>query len=100
MRLSVHTAVDTEVRHTADWDDAQRGGLGEEFVAEVDETLARIETSPHTQIRYRNDVWFARMRRFPYLVSSGFLMNRFEFLRSGTNVAIQNTASIVSEVAA
>ncbi len=51
-----------------DWYDAQRAGLGAEFVAEVQRAFDRIETNPLMHRVVFADIRKAAVRRFPYSV--------------------------------
>ena len=49
-----------------EWYDAQRGGLGGEFLMAVRAALATIEDSPERYPTVRGDIRRAPLRRFPY----------------------------------
>ncbi len=48
MRVELHPEARAEFRSAAVWYDEQRLGLGDEFVADVTETFARIAEAPHS----------------------------------------------------
>jgi plasmid stabilization system protein ParE len=66
--LVFQAGVRDEIDDAYSWYERQRLGLGEDFLAEVQTVLDRIERNPelHTPI-YRN-VRHARVKRFPYAV--------------------------------
>ncbi|HEV2949635.1 MAG TPA: type II toxin-antitoxin system RelE/ParE family toxin [Gemmataceae bacterium] len=56
-----------DLAEARDWYEGHRVGLGEEFLAAVQEILERIRESPESYaVVYRGIRW-ARLRRFPYL---------------------------------
>jgi len=55
-----------DIRRAARWYEYQRKGLGREFVAEVDATLARLETNPEQYEIVHREIRHAILRRFPY----------------------------------
>jgi len=67
-RVVLRDVARAEFEESAAWYEAQRPGLGATFIAEVEQTLARIEQSPLAfQIAHRG-LRCARVRRFPYSV--------------------------------
>jgi plasmid stabilization system protein ParE len=68
MTLIVQPEAEADVRQAMQWYDAQRAGLGGEFIAELDRVFALIETSPALfAITYRT-THKVSLRRFPYAV--------------------------------
>jgi plasmid stabilization system protein ParE len=51
-----------------DWYEAQRGGLGSDFVAEVQKVFDRISVNPLLHGEVFQDVRKALVQRFPYCV--------------------------------
>ena len=75
MRVELHPEARTELRAAAVWYEERRDGLGDEFVGEVSEVLARISHSPEQYSRWPGTergsgiVRKAAVRRFPYLIA-------------------------------
>ncbi|MBM4063318.1 MAG: type II toxin-antitoxin system RelE/ParE family toxin [Planctomycetes bacterium] len=68
MRLSLRPAVLQDLEEAYRWYEAQRPGLGGDYLAAVDEVLASVAEAP---LRYRVltlDTRQALVRRFPYRV--------------------------------
>lgn len=62
----VRSAAAHDIEDAFLWYDAQRAGLGREFLVELKATFERIAQSPDLfQIVHRNTRW-AFLRRFPY----------------------------------
>ncbi len=66
--LVFRAAAQTEFDDAAAWYDAQRVGLGAEFVAEVQQVLDTISDQPNRFAVATGDVREAPVRRFPYYV--------------------------------
>jgi plasmid stabilization system protein ParE len=49
-----------------DWYEAQRPGLGEEFLATIEAVFAQIQERPESFAELKPDVRRATVRRFPY----------------------------------
>ena len=75
MRVELHPEARAELRSAAVWYDEQRLGLGDEFVAEVTETLARIAEASHSYALWPNvkdatgPIRRALVQRFPYAIA-------------------------------
>jgi plasmid stabilization system protein ParE len=66
--LVFHPDVRGEVDEAYRWYEQQRAGLGDDFLAALDDVFARLQQTPEAhQIIYR-DVRRALLRRFPYSV--------------------------------
>ena len=50
------------------WYEARRQGLGDEFAAAVDESIARIVANPFAYQRAHGETRRAVLRRFPYAI--------------------------------
>ncbi len=48
--------------------ESQRSGLGNQFIARLDEVVGQIGRSPALYAQYYRDTRCARLRRFPYIV--------------------------------
>jgi hypothetical protein len=62
-----------EAVEAAAWYDGKRSGLGDDFLDEVDQSLARIEQGPQSFPRWesytgRREIHCCRLSRFPYAV--------------------------------
>ena len=58
----------SEFDEAVDWYERQRGGLGFEFIEEVQKTLDQIVLAPQRCPFIFEDAKLALVRRFPYLV--------------------------------
>ena len=59
-------AARAEMLEAVDWYDVHAPGLGEQFVAEIDATVARIAANPLQFPAVLREVRRARLHRFPY----------------------------------
>ncbi|MGP0066147.1 MAG: type II toxin-antitoxin system RelE/ParE family toxin [Isosphaeraceae bacterium] len=70
--MSLPLAFEPEVKDEVDeaytWCDQQQGGLGEEFLEEIQVALERIQQNPELRAVIYRDVRRASIRRFPYAV--------------------------------
>lgn len=75
MRVKLHPDARAEVRSGALWYQEHRDGLGEEFVAAVDEVLLKIGKTPQLFPRWvgtekaSSIIRKASLERFPYVVA-------------------------------
>jgi plasmid stabilization system protein ParE len=75
VRVELHPEARAEFRSAAVWYDEQRFGLGDEFVAEVTGTLARIAEASHSYALWPNvkhaavPIRRALVQRFPYAIA-------------------------------
>ena len=75
MRLELHPEARAELRSAALWYDERRTGLGDEFIAEVSATLARIGNAPESYPAWSGTraadplIRKATVQRFPYLIA-------------------------------
>jgi plasmid stabilization system protein ParE len=63
-----------------DWYQAQRNGLGREFLDAVEETFARIQDNPERRAPEYKSVRRARTMRFPYIVYYRIIADVVEIL--------------------
>jgi plasmid stabilization system protein ParE len=70
MRLPIRflPEAEEEVIDTARWYDGQRPGLGDEFLARLDNLLDAIDSRPESFQQVFQDIRRAVMRRFPYCI--------------------------------
>ncbi len=54
------------MREAWSWYETQRPGLGDEFLAEIDAAIHRLETDPERRPFYYRDFRRVLTRRFPY----------------------------------
>lgn len=68
--LVVHPEAAAEVEVSAAWYEAQREGLGLEYLAAVDHAMASVAESPLLYPAWKTDLSWRRcvIRRFPYVV--------------------------------
>ena len=67
--LLIHPSASRETNRAADYYDAQKAGLGREYVAEVRRIFDEIQKQPEMSPRYRDTEFrFHLAHRFPYVV--------------------------------
>jgi plasmid stabilization system protein ParE len=66
--LSIRSEAEAEIQEAYDWYEAQRPGLGDEFLAAVRQALAAVERSPRQYPIVRGKVRRALLSHFPYSV--------------------------------
>jgi toxin ParE1/3/4 len=64
VRLS--PSADADVERAFQWYEAQRLGLGRQFIQRVDEAIARIERNPLAQTMLVLDARRVNLKQFPY----------------------------------
>lgn len=75
-RLTVRRPARDDIREARTWYEGQREGLGEEFLAAVEEALERLRQTPEMhQVIYR-DVRRRMVQRFPYGIYYRVLVDR------------------------
>ena len=67
-RVHFRPQADAEVLEARRWYEERRQGLGEEFGAAVDDTVARIAATPLAFPRVHGETRRAILRRFPYAI--------------------------------
>lgn len=83
--LVFHPAVDGEVDAAYDWYERQRPGLGEDFLAALDEALERLQVTPQGHPAIYRNIRRVSAQRFPYGVFYRLHPDRIEV------VAIQHS---------
>ena len=78
--LALRPEAEDDIAEARDWYDGRQAGLGRDFVAEADATLARVEAMPTVFRPVRGDVRRVKLARFPYLVYYRPLVDRIEVL--------------------
>ncbi len=79
-RLVIQRVAKRDIAGAIRWYDRQRPGLGDEFEADLEASLRRLqESSAFTAPIYR-DVRFVKLSRFPYVVYFRRLSDRLEVL--------------------
>jgi toxin ParE1/3/4 len=70
VELVLLPSAEVDVKDAAQWYERQRGGLGAEFVAAVEETFDRAVTNPaqFQRLRLHPEIRRALTDRFPYRV--------------------------------
>ena len=66
MRITVLEAAKDEMRESREYYEAQRVGLGEDFLRAVEDAIRRIEAFPNAWSRLSNKVRRCRTNRFPH----------------------------------
>lgn len=66
--LIVNPEAEADLADARAWYDGQRAGLGDLFLARVEEVFARIERTPELFDKAFHDLRLTRVRRFPYVV--------------------------------
>jgi plasmid stabilization system protein ParE len=78
--LVFHPDVQGDVDEAYRWYEQKRAGLGDDFLAAIEEVYNRLRATPEAhQVIYR-DVRRALPRRFPYAVYYRVLANRVEII--------------------
>lgn len=78
--LVFHPAVHGEVNDAYRWYEQQRPGLGDDFLAAVEEVFNRLRQTPEAHQKVYQDVRRALPRRFPYGVFYRILPDRVEVI--------------------
>lgn len=75
-QLIVRREAEADIAEAFDWYSERRQGLGDEFLVEVDELLAKIIENPSRFSVVYRDVRRGLLRRFPYKVFFHLLDNK------------------------
>ena len=69
-RLRIRLAAEADVAEAAQWYDQRQPGLGEKFIREVDQAIARVLENPlaFPVILRRHEVRRVLTKRFPYRI--------------------------------
>ena len=62
----MHAEAVRDMREGASWYDERRGGLGDEFLALIDDAVHAIERSPETGVSVDDQFRMKLLPRFPY----------------------------------
>ena len=68
LRVVFRRAAKGELEDAAVWSDEERPGLGEEFIREIDDAVARAAAAPQRCPVVFGDIRRAVARRFPFAV--------------------------------
>lgn len=68
MKYTFVASARAELREAEKFYDSRRPGLGEEFSAEVRQTISRILQSPTLWTRLSENTYRCRLNRFPYFL--------------------------------
>jgi plasmid stabilization system protein ParE len=72
--------AETDLRTARRWYEAQRAGLGDDFIAAVDKLLELIGAVPELYPIARADIRRGKVKRFPYVVYYRVHPNRVEVI--------------------
>ena len=64
--LRLRPEAEADLQEASGWYDDQKDGLGDEFLAEVERSLALIQDNPRLHAEIHKNVRRALLRRFPY----------------------------------
>ena len=78
--LVIQRVVKRDIASAIRWYDRQRRGLGDEFKAELETALHRLECGPPFAAPIYQDVRFAKLTRFPYVIYFRQHSDRIEIL--------------------
>jgi plasmid stabilization system protein ParE len=67
-RIEIRTLAAREIIAAYDWYEAQREGLGAEFLQELDHFYNSLVQNPFTHSFYSEPIRQGKIRRFPYVV--------------------------------
>jgi len=65
-RLIINPFAELDLHSSIEFYELQKPGLGEDFIAEVEITLKRIESNPHQFYKVKRDVRKALLNKFPF----------------------------------
>jgi toxin ParE1/3/4 len=78
--LTLHRSVQPEIDEAARWYEAQRAGLGREFLEAINRTLCDITANPGRFGFARADIREGAVQRFPYAIYYRVLPDRIRVL--------------------
>jgi len=81
--------LDLQVSH--EWYDLQKEGFGDEFIAEVDKTIIRIQQNPYQFSKVKKLARMAVVKRFPFgvfYIIKGNIINVFAIFHFSRNPMI------------
>jgi len=79
-RLKILPQAELDISDAAAWYEERRGGLGEEFLDEVDSVVQRVIKNPFQFPKVKNDIRRALLRRFPCSVYFGVVGETVELI--------------------
>lgn len=68
MHIEIHPEASNELEYAKLWYENQSGGLGDEFLDEIDRAIDKIEQWPEAWTPYWQDVRRILVHRFPYVI--------------------------------
>ena len=68
-KIEVRLLANVEIIEAYDWYESQRGGLGAEFLNELDQFYKVLLDNPRTYSYYEEPIRQGKVNRFPYLVN-------------------------------
>ena len=75
MRLSYYPLAELDVVEAAKYYDANRPGLGAEFLDSVDTAIESIRQSPQQWVKFRGETRRRSVGRFPYAIEYQIIHN-------------------------
>lgn len=66
--LIVNPEAEADLAEARTWYEGQRAGLGDVFLASVEDIFARLQRTPELFGKVFQDLRLTRVRRFPYVV--------------------------------
>ena len=81
MTYRFHPEAEAELLDTVAYYEARKAGLGARYLAEFEQVLQQVCTSPHRyRVDYQPDVRRVRMQRFPFTIFYREAKGRIEVL--------------------
>jgi toxin ParE1/3/4 len=78
--LAFHRDVEAEVDAAYDWYERQRPGLGEDFLAALDEAFEHLQATPQGHPKIHRSIRRASPQRFPYGIYYRLHADRIEVI--------------------
>lgn len=78
--LIIRPEAEQDLAAAQAWYEGQRAGLGQAFLARVDQMLAKIQLMPELYAELYRGVRGGKLKRFPYVVYYRVLSDRIEVL--------------------
>ena len=66
MKFVVRPAAAADLKRAHEWYEVERGGLGDDFLEEVGQTIVRVAATPEAYAVVSRDTRRGLVRRFPY----------------------------------
>ena len=67
--IKINPFAESDLRIAADWYAAQKEGLDEDYLEEIEKTLLRIQHNPQQFAFVRKKIRMSIVKRFPYGIS-------------------------------